>query len=187
MKKLWLLAFTLAFPFVANATMGTWTLYYSETDTVNGDGSVTITPTVSISGDDGGYCTVYDELEGYEWPVVMLNGNAWAVGSQWASGGESGGGPSPVYVSNTFPNVTIPAGQQADLSFAGKVQGECHLFPGIWDNSPAVAFFDSQFSDGLMPTTPAGYPCFIATTCPANWPIVFDAQTHLTCPLVPHA
>ncbi len=48
MRRL-LLVIVLALPLTASAQE--WTLYYTDTNVVNSDGSVTITPTVSLSGD----------------------------------------------------------------------------------------------------------------------------------------
>jgi hypothetical protein len=41
----------------ALAAAQSWTLYYTDTEVLNSDNSLTITPTVTISGDDGGYLT----------------------------------------------------------------------------------------------------------------------------------
>jgi hypothetical protein len=121
------LIFCLLFLTTLAAAQGSWTLYYSDTQTVNGDGTVTLPPTVGITGDDGGYCNVYTPLYGYETSSVMLNGNAWAIGDTITSGGLDYGSP-PVDFAYTFPDVTLPAdGTEVDLSYAGKVQGICFV------------------------------------------------------------
>jgi hypothetical protein len=130
-RRLLLLLLMLAFPLTASAQTGSWTLYYSETPPqVNSDGSVTLTPTVSLTGDDGGYCNVWNGMMGYDTPAVMLNGNAWATGYPAQAGGPNYGGEE-IYLSNTFPDVTVQPGASADLSFAGKVEGVCWYDAGM--------------------------------------------------------
>jgi hypothetical protein len=103
----------------------TWLLYYTDNETINDNGSITITPEVSISGDDGGFCAVAGGFHGFDIPSVMLHGNSWQVGPSFVSGGQSGGG-EPVQIVYAFPNVTIPAsGESVDLSYASHVEGEC--------------------------------------------------------------
>jgi len=103
-----------------------WTLYFAENITINEEShAIIITPQVSISGDDGGYCPAAGSFYGFDIPSVMLHGNPWQVGPRFVSGGESGGG-SPVQFVYTFPNVTLTAaGETVDLSYASHVEGEC--------------------------------------------------------------
>ena len=110
---------------LAAASESTWTIYYADNMTINDDGSITITPQVSISGDDGGYCPASAGMYGVDMPSVMLHGNPWQVGPLFKSGGQSGGG-DPVQFVYTFPDVTLsPGGTQVDMSFASHVAGNC--------------------------------------------------------------
>lgn len=56
MKAVRLILALLLLAGISVAQQGTWTSYISYTSTVNADGSVTVTPTVSVSGNDGGWC-----------------------------------------------------------------------------------------------------------------------------------
>lgn len=110
---------------LAAVAEGTWTIYYADNATVNDDGSIALTPQVSISGDDGGYCPAASGMYGVDIPSVMLHGNPWQVGPLFRSGGQSGGG-EPVQFIYTFPDVILPAdGTHVDLSFASKIAGSC--------------------------------------------------------------
>jgi hypothetical protein len=166
----------------AVAQQGTWTLYYADNETLNQDGSITVTPQVWISGDDGGYCAPLYGMFGYDVPAVLLNGNPWQVGDLTISGGQSGFG-DPVQFYYTFPDVTIPNdGTTVDLSYAGKVQGICWGRSdderSMWAGSiPNIyAFFTANFVDGTAPTTSPG-PCFIngfsSPGCALPWPFLY--------------
>jgi hypothetical protein len=139
---------------------------------------VTLTPTVSVSGDDGGYCSSYQEGQwGYDIPAVMLNGNAWALGNKFASGGEFGGGDA-VSLTVTFPNVTVQPGAVVDLSFASKVQGVCYSFYHSGWNAPRLEFYSAGFLDGSAPNISPG-PCWIpegfTNTCQLPWPLMLPS------------
>jgi len=110
---------------LAAASESTWTVYYTDNATVSEDGSVMLTPSVSISGDDGGYCPAAFGMYGVDIPSVMLHGNPWQVGPLFRSGGQLGGGQNVQY-SYTFPDVILRAdGTTVDLSFASHVEGSC--------------------------------------------------------------
>lgn len=163
----------------ASAQQGAWTIYYSDTDTANADGSVTITPTVSISGDDDGYCNIWSGFSGYEQPGVMLNGNAWQWQVAQGSGGANYGG-YPVSWAYTFPNVTVQPGAVTDMSFAGKIQGLCNFRAGL--NMPGMYlthFYLGQFVDGVAPGYSPG-PCWLlnpnSPACPVPWPYIYTAS-----------
>jgi hypothetical protein len=161
--------------FMCGLALGqSWLLYYSDTEVANGDGSVTITPTVLLWGDDGGSCSELDGQAGYDTPAVVLNGNAWVEGDTVLAGGAEGGG-GLVQVANTFPNVTLPAGGTADLSFAGKVQQACGTQSTIWGSWPLgwSAFFSSSFFDGFLPNIPPA-PCFLGTSCAVPFPNLYS-------------
>jgi hypothetical protein len=147
-----------------------FTLYYSDTVTYNGNPptSATVTPTVSVTGDDGGYCSPADQNFGNETGLVLLNGNSWFVDSAIQSGGvaDTGRGINTVH---TFPSTTVPGGTIYDFSFAAKVQGVCFAyhngaFPpggyseGNWFLAPNV------FWDGAPGPPPS--PCFIGNGSP---------------------
>ena len=151
-----------------------YTLYYSDIEVVNPDTSVTVTPTVSISGWDGGYCDPFNGFTGYEYPLVMLSGNPWQVGPEYESSGGMG-----TYISypHTFSSVTVQPGQVADLSFAGKVQGVCKYSSGTFTEPSILPFYTSSFVDGSGPNISPG-PCWISgflgqPACPAYWPYIF--------------
>ena len=156
-------------------------LYYSNTEVVNGDGSVTVTPIVGISGDDNGYCNIWSGFSGYEQAAVMLNGNAWQWSETQPSGGVNYGGYSLDWA-YTFPNVTLPyGGGPVDLSYAAKVEGLCDWRSGL--NFPNVylsVFYSGEFVDGIAPGySPA--PCWIEgiinnPQCPAHWPYPYTTN-----------
>jgi hypothetical protein len=159
-----------------------WLLYSSDTEVVNGDGSVTITPTVLLWGDDGGSCSELDGQVGYDTPAVVLNGNAWVEGMTVLAGGVEGNG-GIVEVSYTFPNVTLPGnGTAVDLSFGGKVQQACGTQSTFWGNWPDGwgVFFTSSFLDGYLPNIPPG-PCnMLLNGCTTPWPSLYkDVPQHV--------
>jgi hypothetical protein len=157
---------------VTAAEIGNWTLYYSDLRNFNGDGSGTITPTLSVVGDDGGWCSAYDQNFGVETPALMLNGNKWVLGDSIQSGQVDIGGQT-INFAYTFPNVSISAGQTVDMSYAAKVHGVCYgnhngAFPPFTMN----AFFGDTFVDGTAPPVFPS-PCYIVTgspSCPLPWP-----------------
>jgi len=51
MKTLGLLCLLLI-PAFAAAQIGSWTLYYSDTEMVDGNGNLVVTPTVSLTGNE---------------------------------------------------------------------------------------------------------------------------------------
>lgn len=173
MRRL-LLLLVLAFPVTASAQVGSWTLYYSDTPQVNPDGSITLTPTVGISGDDGGYCNVFNGMEGFETPAVLLNGNAWTVGTTAPAGGADYGGES-IEFAVIFPDVTIAAGNTADLSFAGNVSAVCWANPDEAEepDEPYNTFYGNVFEDDIEPNiSPA--PCFLGVGCASPWPNLYE-------------
>lgn len=155
-----------------------WTLYYSQTATANGDGSLTVTPTVSIVGNDGGYCSPLDQNFGVESPAVMLNGNTWQIGDGLQSG-DSDGLVDEIDFAYTFPSVMLPSdGTPVDMSYAAKVHGVCYgnhngSFPPYSQN----AFYINPFVDGVAPTaSPA--PCWIidnSPPCLLPWPALWTS------------
>ena len=133
-----------------------------------------VTPTVGVSGDDGGYCITTDTVNGYDSVFLMLNGNAWVHNWDFISGGEANGGDT-VAAAYTFPSVTLQPGQSRDMSFAVKIQGVCHTSPSD-PQIPAFTepFFLDSFVDGTTPTLTPG-PCWVqgilnTPTCPSIWP-----------------
>jgi len=164
-KRLLMLIGALAlfgFPALAQST-----LYYTQTTVLNANGSVTVTPTASMSwNNDDNWCNPDDGCTGSaDQCAVMVNGNTWVVG--------------PVDTSDigcdaeaTFPSVTIAAGSSADLSYAGKVEGATTFAtdPGSWDDASYDALYTDLFSDGWSPNIPPQFPCFIATSCPNPLP-----------------
>ncbi len=179
MKAMLHLACLLILCGAAMAQVGSWTLYYSDTRVANPDGSVTLRPTLGITGDDEGYCSVFANGQGgWETPFVMLNGNTWAEGGTYDSGGPYNGG-SLVDFSYTFPDVTAPAdGSEIDLSYATKVHGVCPLssFPVAGPPYTKADFYNYPFTDGREPAIPPG-PCFIimgfSPQCGTPWPPVW--------------
>lgn len=167
----------LAFPLTASAQFGSWTLYYSETPPqVNPDGSITITPTVSLTGSDGGiYCDPLVDCDGREQPLIMLSGNAWQAGEVYDAIGYPG---YPIAFSYTFPSVTVSPGQTADLSYAGKVAGASRIIPGggQWIYPTWSPFYQGAFLNGTGPLSFPG-PCWIVGSytnngnpdCPQPW------------------
>ena len=147
-----------------------WNLYYADVQTVNSDGSVTVTPTVSISGYDGDYCAAVDGYQGYDVLAVMLVGNAWAKSGNLTSGGYQ------YSLSHTFPNVTIEPGSSADMSYAGKVDGGCFSFPARDGNESggSPGFYSTPFLEGSGTYFPS--PCFLDVddepTCGMPWPSI---------------
>jgi hypothetical protein len=107
----------------------------------------------------------------------MLNGNAWALGNKFASGGEFGGGDA-VSLTVTFPNVTVQPGAVVDLSFASKVQGVCYSFYHSGWNAPRLEFYSAGFLDGSAPNISPG-PCWIpegfTNTCQLPWPLMLPS------------
>lgn len=161
MRRL-LLLLMLAFPLIASAQMGSWTLYYSDTPQVNPDGSITITPTVSLTGSDGGgYCDPMNDCDGREQSFVMLNGNAWQGGYVYDAG-------DSISLTYTFPDVTLPVGASVDLSYAGKVEGASRILPGgaSWIDPSLSQFYlaANPFIDGDSPYINAYAPCWIDTS-----------------------
>jgi hypothetical protein len=119
----------------AAALEAAWTVYFAENVTVNDDNSIILTPQVSISGDDGGYCPAASGMFGVDTPSVMLHGNPWQIGPLFRSGGQLGGG-DPVQFVYTFPDVILPAdGTSVDLSFASHVEGNTTT-PSVAAESP---------------------------------------------------
>lgn len=155
MKLLRLSLFLLSLSLVATA-QGAYTLYYSDTDIVNADGSVTLTPTVSLSGNDGNFCAVaFDYFETQEIPAVMLNGNTWSYGSKQVGGGTPLWPDGTIYINfvHTFPSVTLPAnGNAVDMSYAGKVMANCADITegGAPMGNPNNTFYGLQFVDGMV-------------------------------------
>jgi len=84
-------------------------------------------------------------------------------------------------VVNTFPNVTIAAGAEADLSYAGTVVGSEQINTrDAWTTPIELPFFDDDFVDGTDPTTSPG-PCYIDSFygtpgCPSTWPSNWEPQ-----------
>jgi hypothetical protein len=168
MKTLALLCLLLI-PAFAAAEMGTWTLYYCDTETVDGSGNLVVTPTVSLTGNDGGNFCDPQSCNGLEQAFVMLNGNAWQAGYTVNAGL---GNPSQVY---TFPDVTIAPGASADLSYAGKVEGTIQLNGNeYWTSPNMIAFYQTAFEDGNGVYAPS--PCWIngyagnSPACEDTWP-----------------
>ena len=169
MKTLALLCLLLI-PAFAAAEMGTWTLYYCDTETVNGSGNLVVTPTVSITGNDGGNFCDPQSCNGLEQAFVMLNGNAWKAGYTVPAGLSN---PGEVY---TFPNVTIAPGASADLSYAGKVEGTIQLNDNdYWTSPNMIAFYQTAFEEGNGVYAPS--PCWIngyegnSPACEGTWPV----------------
>ena len=128
MRMLRLLFLLLFLSGLCSAQIGTWTLYYSQNDALSSDGSsVVITPTVSISGSTNAWCLNSREFASYT-AAVMLNGNPWAVGQPTYAAGARG-----TSLSYTFPSVTVAAGGVVDMSYAGKVEGDCFKFLDLND------------------------------------------------------
>ena len=174
MKTITLLCLLLL-PVIAMAQ--SYTLYYSDIETVNSDNSVTVTPTVAILGNDGAYCDPFEGYTGYEYPLVMLNGNAWQLGPKYAAVGGAG---TNINFARTFPNVTLPAnGSVVDLSYAGKIQGVCKISRGGgWVQPLEIPFYSGDFLDGSSPIAPPYSPCFVAgllgsPSCPTPLPDIF--------------
>ena len=130
MRALWIVLVLFLLSAAALAQFGTWNLYYTEIERLNGDGSTTVTPTVSLTGNDGGNFCDPQSCNGLEQAFVMLNGNAWQAGYTVNAGL---GNPSEVY---TFPAVTMAPGASADLSYAGKVEGTIQLNGNEYWTSP---------------------------------------------------
>ncbi|MGI9101847.1 MAG: M23 family metallopeptidase [Terriglobales bacterium] len=162
------------------AQTGSWTLYYSDTQVVNADGSITVTPTISLSGTDGGWCNISSNAYGYDVVALMVNGNTW-----YRSGPYDSGDPYPnIFEDHTFPAVTVPAdGSQVDLSYAGKVQGTCF---SLNDNEPmppysVTAFYTGLFIAGRSPSL-APAPCYIlegfVPICTIPWPSLWSSLPH---------
>ena len=145
------------------ATMAaqSFTLYWSSTEQVNPDGSLSVTPTAEVSGyDDSSFifnCTDSSNIA-TDRPALMLNGNPWFT--HWrVSGGWW------IDFAATAPAVLISPGQQADLSYGASVDAAC------WYDSPEYPpSFDSWYSLEFQNGT--GYPCFIGVNCPEPLPPV---------------
>ena len=102
----------------------------------------------------------------------MVNGNAWAGGDDYGTQSGDMDGLNDIDVSFTFANVTVPPGQSADLSFAGKVTGVCRSGNSVEydDGYWASQFFQLVFLDSYLPGTPP-YPCnMLIGTCQLPWP-----------------
>lgn len=147
---------------------------------VNADNSVTLTPTLSISGDDGGWCSLTNNNYGYDTPALLLNGNKWQIEAWYYDAGD------PIDFEYTFPNVTLPAnGTPVDLSYAGKVQGACASMNDDELNPPFQigAFYTpvALFTDGFTPSVSPG-PCWILPgflpACPSHWPSMWSGIPH---------
>jgi len=181
MRKCALLASLLVLTCPAFAGFGSWTLYYSDTEVVNQDGSVTLTPTLSLTGSDGGlYCDPLVDCDGREQAFVMLNGNAWQASDLYDAIGQPG---YQINFSYTFPSVTVGPGQTVDLSYAAKVAGASHIIPGggQWISVMIDGFYTSIWVNGRLPKySPA--PCWLggiiglppAPGCTTPWPSAFD-------------
>jgi len=171
MKSILTLFCLLFLPALASATVGSWTLYYSEVNTVNSDGSVTVSPSVALVGNDGGWCSPLDENYGVEVPFILLNGNAWYGGDDYSVQSGDLDGENDINLAHTFSSVTIAPGGSADLAYGGKVTGLCRYNWDVeYDDSPWVeTFYGAPWVDNLEPGT-APAPCFLGTNCTLPWP-----------------
>lgn len=175
--SVWLLLSSLAAANYPTCThCGTWTVYETDVETTDESGNLVITPTVGITGDDGGFCAAFYP---WEFPLVMLQGNAWVAGYGQPGAAVGGGQLSFAY---TFPNVTIAPGQTADMSFAAKVEGYCPTVSGSEGYTLAEGFYLRPFLDGEYENDPLGNPipptaCWLegylnnTPTCALPWPL----------------
>jgi hypothetical protein len=138
-----------------------------------------LSPTVGVSGNDGGFRDPYEGYTGWEVPTVMLNGNVWAIGPSYPTLGYGG---TNVSYSNTFPDVTLPAdGTAVDMSFAAKVQGTCFTGSGYGPPYGAYyAFYLDTFVDGHSPAGISPGPCWVVNGlypgCPFPWPALWTLR-----------
>ncbi|MFI5090504.1 MAG: hypothetical protein ACHP7P_10640 [Terriglobales bacterium] len=138
---------------------GGFTLYWSATEQVNPDNSITVTPSVEISGYDGSSFTadcIASTNIATNRASLMMNDNPW-FGSRKFSGGRW------LDFAQTGPAVQISPGQTADMSFGGAVDAAC------WYDSPEGApSFDDWYSYEFQ--NELGSPCFIGINCPYPLP-----------------
>jgi hypothetical protein len=126
-------------------------------------GVVQASPTVSVSGDDGGWCQLPETMppvQGYTVPAVMMNGNTWQIG-----GVTTAGNFYPIQEVATFDTISSgPNDGPTDISVGTTLSGYCpDVYPLSYPPDEADnPFFqsDSIFVDGLLPNFMPG-PCTI--------------------------
>jgi len=165
---------------------GQWTVYQSDVATAqldgngNPTGNIIVTPTVGITGDDGGFCGAFYS---YEFPSVMLNGNNWVQGTAYPGAGMGPPWSAGMSFSYTFPNIIMSPGQTVDMSFAAKVSGFCYHRYYSGGYAISGGFYLRPFLDGEAENDPLGDPipptvCWLegyadnTPECPLPWPPV---------------